>query len=151
MIASWHFKESVSLTYNVLIQVVRLAGGLRYLKANLVSGRVKPIGNWFYRAVDSTTSASIRWIRLIICLRISRVLSLSVLFASHHMIGWCKYLWQWRCMQLYDKTFFYSSLPFLLVCRFCVWFSLFTMIINLLIGADMRTPRGRQGDGDSAA
>jgi len=25
------------------------------------------------------------------------------------------------------------------------------MIINLLIGADMRTPRGRQGDGDSAA
>jgi len=25
------------------------------------------------------------------------------------------------------------------------------MIINLLIGADVRTPRGRQGDGDSAA
>jgi len=34
---------------------------------------------------------------------------------------------------------------------FCVWFSLFAMIINLLMGADARTPHGQQGDGDSAA
>jgi len=32
-----------------------------------------------------------------------------------------------------------------------VWFSLSAMIINLLIGVDARTPRGQQGDGDSAA
>jgi len=29
--------------------------------------------------------------------------------------------------------------------------SSFVMIINLLMGADVRTPRGRQGDGDSTA
>jgi len=34
--------------------------GLRYLKANLVRGRVKPIGNWLYRAVETITSASIQ-------------------------------------------------------------------------------------------
>jgi len=54
-------------------------------------------------------------------------------------------------MQWYDKTFFYSSLPFLLVCMFCGWFSLFVMIINLWMGVDARTPRGQQGDGDFAA
>jgi len=32
----------------------------------------------------------------------------------------------------------------------CVWFSLFAMIINLLMGADARTPCGQQGNGDSA-
>jgi len=46
----------------------------------------------------------------------SRVMSLSVLCASHHMIGWCMYLGLWKCMQSYDKIIFYSSLPFLLVC-----------------------------------
>jgi len=34
--------------------------GLRCLKANLVSGSVKPIGTWLCRAVDATTSASIQ-------------------------------------------------------------------------------------------
>jgi len=34
---------------------------------------------------------------------------------------------------------------------FFVWFSLFAMIINLLIGADASTPRGQQGNGDFAA
>jgi len=53
-------------------------------------------------------------------------------------------------MQLYDKTFFYYSLPFLLICMFYVWFSLLVMIINLLMSADVRTPRGCQGDEDSA-
>jgi len=130
---------------------MRVAGGLRYLKANLVSGRVKLIGNWLCRAVEATTSASIRWIRLIICIQISRVMSLSVLFASHHMIGWCMYLWLWNCMKLYDKTFFYSSLPFLLVCMFYVWFSLFTMIINLFMWVDTRTPRDQHDSGDSIA
>jgi len=41
---------------------VRIAGdpslwqdnGLRCLKANLMSGRVKPIDNWLYRAVEAT-------------------------------------------------------------------------------------------------
>jgi len=97
---------------------VRVAGGLKSLKANLVSGRVKPISNWLCRAVEANTSASIRWIWLIICIQISRVLSLSVLVASHHMMGLCMYLWLWNCMQWYDQTFFYSSLPFLLVCMF---------------------------------
>jgi len=54
-------------------------------------------------------------------------------------------------MQLYDKTFFHFSLPFMLVCMFCVWLSLFAMIINLLMGAYARTPRSGQVDGDSAA
>ena len=35
-----------------------------------MSGRVKPIGNWLWRGVETTTSASIPWIRLIICIRI---------------------------------------------------------------------------------
>jgi len=33
-----------------------------------VSGRVKPIGNWLYRAKEAITNASIQWIRLIICI-----------------------------------------------------------------------------------
>jgi len=32
-----------------------------------------------------------------------------------------------------------------------VWFSCFAIIINLLMGANVRTPRGRQGDGDFVA
>jgi len=44
--------------------------GLRCLKVNLMSGRVKPIGNWLCRAVEATKSASIQWIRMIICIRI---------------------------------------------------------------------------------
>jgi len=51
----------------------------------------------------------------------------------------------------YDKSFFYYSLSFLLVCMFYVWFSPFAMIMNLLMRADARTPRGQQGNGDSAA
>jgi len=35
-----------------------------------VNGRVKPIANWLCKVVEATTSASIRWIRLIICIRI---------------------------------------------------------------------------------
>jgi len=58
--------------------VVKVAGdpslwqhnGLRCLKANHVIGRVKPISNWLCRAVEVTTSVSIRWIRLITCIRI---------------------------------------------------------------------------------
>jgi len=56
-----------------------------------------------------------------------------------------------KMYELYDKTFFYASLPFLLVCMFCVWFSLFVMIINLLMWANARTPPGQQGNGDSVA
>jgi len=41
--------------------------------------------------------------------------------------------------------------PFCLLYHLYVWFSLFAMIINLLMGVDVRTPRGRQDDGDSAA
>jgi len=56
--------------------VVRVARGhslwqdndLRCLKANLVSDRVKPIGNWLCIVVEATISASIWWIRLIICI-----------------------------------------------------------------------------------
>jgi len=33
--------------------------GFKCLKANLVSGRVKPIGNWLCRVVEATTSANI--------------------------------------------------------------------------------------------
>jgi len=48
--------------------VVRVVGGpslwqdngLRCLKANLVSGREKLIGNWLCRVVEATTSASIQ-------------------------------------------------------------------------------------------
>ena len=71
-------------------------------------------------------------------------MSLSVLVASHHMIGWCMYLELWKCMQLYNKIIFYSSLPFLLFCMCFVWFSLFAMIINLLMWTDVRTLCGRQ-------
>jgi len=34
---------------------------------------------------------------------------------------------------------------------FYVWFSLFAIIINLLMGADVKTPHGQQGNGDSIA
>jgi len=44
-----------------------------------VSDRVKPIGNWLCRAVEATTSASIRWIRLIICIWI---------FVSWVLVSW---------------------------------------------------------------
>ena len=104
--------------------MVRVARGLRSFTANLLSGTMKPISNSLYRAVEATTSASVRWIPLIICIQISCVLSLSVLFVSHHMIGWGMYLWLWKCMQSYDKMFSYSSSPFLLVVSFvCVVFS----------------------------
>jgi len=50
------------------------------------------VKNQFYLVISIwgviTTSASIRWIWLIICIRMSHVLSLSVSFASHNMIGW---------------------------------------------------------------
>jgi len=49
------------------------------------------------------------------------------------------------------KHFFHSSLPLLLVYMFYVWFSLFAMIINLLMGADARNSCGHQGDGGFAA
>ena len=47
--------------------MVRVAGGpslwqdngLRCLKANLVSGRVKPVGNWLCRVVEATISGNI--------------------------------------------------------------------------------------------
>jgi len=45
--------------------------------------------------------------------------------------------------------YFYSSLPFLFACVSRVWFSPFAMIINLLMWADVGTPRGHQGDGNS--
>jgi len=46
----------------------------------------------------------------------------------------------------------FSTLTYPL-CFSCVLgvFSSFAMIINSLMGADVRTPHGRQGDGDSAA
>jgi len=40
--------------------------------------------------------------------------------------------------------------PLVYVCS-VVCFSLFAMIMNLLMGADVRTPRDHQGDGGSAA
>jgi len=49
------------------------------------------------------------------------------------------------------KTFFTLAYPFcFFVCSMCD-FSPFAMIINLLVWADVGTPRGHQGDGDSAA
>jgi len=80
----------------------------------------------------------------------SCVLSLSVLFASHNMIDWHMYLGIWNCMYLYDKQFSALAYP-LLVWLLCVWFSLFAMIINLLMWADARNPRSQQENGDFAA
>ena len=45
---------------------------------------------------------------------------------------------------------FYFGLPFLFARVFYVWFSPFAMIINLLVWADVGTPSGHQGDGNSA-
>jgi len=78
------------------------------------------------RARKSTTSASICWIWLIICIRMSRVSSLSVLCASHNIIGWYLHFGLWRCIKLYDELFFalaYPSVCLLYVLH--VWFSLF--------------------------
>ena len=79
-------------------------------------------------------------------------MSLSVLFASHHMIGWGMYLWLWKCMQSYDKNVFPTlAYPLcLFVCSICDFLP-FTMNINLLMWVYARTPRGYLGDGVSAA
>jgi len=130
---------------------VRVARGLEHLKANIVHGRMRPIDNQLGRAVEATTSANIQWIRLIICIWISRVLSLSVLVASHHMIDWCMYLGLWKCMQLYDKPFSTLAYAFCLLYVLCVGFSLFAVITNLLMWADARTPRGQQSNGGFTA
>jgi len=45
------------------------------------------------------------------------------------------------------KTFFAPAYPFFGVCFFA-WFLLFAMITNLLVWADVETPRGTQGGGD---
>ena len=96
--------------------MVRVVGGLRSLKANLVSGRVKPIGNWLYRAVEATTSASIRWIRLIICIRkksVSWVL-MYCLRVITCLVDVCIFSYM-KCMKWHDKSF--STLDY----HFCLF------------------------------
>ena len=94
--------------------------GLRCLKANLVSGKVKPIGNWLCRAVEATTSANIRRIRLIICTRI--ILSwvvVSCLWVFTCLVDVCIFGYKivWNGMR---NHFFYSNLPFCsFVCSMC--------------------------------
>ena len=91
--------------------MVRVTGGLRYFKANFVSGR------GHHKCKHSVNPTNYMYSDKL-------CLSLSVLFASDHMINLCRYLGLWKCMQLYDKMFFYSSLTFLLVvCSLCVVFS----------------------------
>ena len=99
--------------------------GLRCLKTNLVSGRVKPISNWLCNAVEATTSASIQWIPLIICIWIivSWVLVFCLLIITCS-IDVCMFGYKIVCNCMI-KCFFYSSLPFLFVCMFYVWFSSF--------------------------
>jgi len=53
-------------------------------------------------------------------------------------------------MYLYNTQFSALAYP-LLVWLLCVWFSLFVMIINLLIWANTRNTCRQQGNGDSAA
>jgi len=36
----------------------------------------------------------------------SRVMSLSVMFASYNMINWCVHLGLWNCKWLYDESCF---------------------------------------------
>jgi len=62
----------------------------------------------------------------------------------YQMLGLCSSLW------LLDELF-YSSLPCLFVWLSCMWLFSFAMIINLLMGVDVRGFRGQQGNGDSAA
>jgi len=101
--------------------------GLRCLKANLVSGRVKPIGNWLCRSVEATTSSSIWWIRLIICIWIIVswvVVSCLRVFTCLIDVSIFGYKIIWNSMIncfLLQLTLFAC---FLLVCMFCVWFSL---------------------------
>jgi len=54
----------------------------------------------------------------------SRVSSLSVLCASHNMIGWYLHFRLWRCIWLYDKLFSALTYPSACLCS-CVWFSPF--------------------------
>jgi len=49
------------------------------------------------------------------------------------------------------KSFSTLVYPLYLLYVLCVWFSIFVMIINLLMWADARTPCGQQGNWDSAA
>jgi len=69
--------------------VVRVAGGLAQ--------------GWVGK---STTSATIRWIRLSYMYSDKSSLSLSVLFASHNMIGWHIFVGLRNSMYRYDKSFY---------------------------------------------
>jgi len=55
----------------------------------------------------------------------SRVRVLVYWLESHHMLGWCMYIWLWRYVWLHDKTTFGSSLLLFVCCMFCMCGSLF--------------------------
>jgi len=78
-------------------------------------------------------------------------LSLSVLFASHNMIGWYIFIGLWNSMDLYDKMFYTLAYPFVCCMSRLCGSSLFAMIINLLMWTDARNTRGQQGGDGSAA
>ena len=68
----------------------------------------------------STTSVSIRWIRLNYMYLDESSLSLSVLFASHNMVGWHIFVGMWNNMYLYDKPIYTLAYPFSCLIALCV-------------------------------
>ena len=89
-----------------------------------MSGRVKPVANWLCRAIEATSSANIRWIRLIIRIQISHVW---VLVYCLRVITWLVnvgilvYEIVCNCMIKCSSTLAYI---FCLLYVMCVWFSL---------------------------
>jgi len=83
------------------------------------------------------------------------VSSLSVLFASHNMIGWHIFIGRWNNMYLYDKLFYTLAYPFAcLVALYVVllilrWSSIYwceqmreTLVVNREVMVLLRSPPG---------
>ena len=102
------------------------------------------------RAEVSTTSASIRWIRLSYTYPDESSRVIVYWLKSLNMLGCYMGMRWWNIIDGVMNMLIGSSLPF------SSWLpgmscSIFAMIINLLMGADARDHRGHQGGGDSTA
>jgi len=77
-------------------------------------------------AEKSTTSASIRWIRLNYTYQDKSYRVLVYCLEGHNMLGWCMYNWLWKSVWLNDNTIFFSARAYpLLVWLLCMWFFYF--------------------------
>ena len=107
------------------------------------------------RARNSTTSASIRWIRLNYTYLDESCRVLVYCLGGHYMLRWRMYNWLWKCIWLHDKNIFLAlAYPSVVCCMFRMcdflflrWSSIYwweqmreTSVVNREVMVPLRSP-----------